>query len=359
MNRPLRFVIVGSGWRAMFYVRIARRYPEQFQLLHMLCRSEEKAQEMRTLYQIPATASEEECEAAAPDFVVTVISKGVLYEAAMHWAWKGIPVLCETPAGIGIDQLKELWTLHTGGSIRIQIAEQYHRYPMIAAGLQAIAEGKLGDPNVAYLSAAHDHHAASLLRHMLALQPGPVRLQGKRYAFPVTETDSRAGAITDGRVKQGDRTVVTLEYAGGKVGFYDFSGVQYHSFIRARHVNVQGSKGEWNDTVLRYVNADHLPEEERLLPWLSQKYAPLHTEELQRQSAGWNPFLTLDQAQDEYAVATMLYDLRAWLEKGTEVYPLAEALEDAYTRLLMRQAAAHPETWVVSEPMPWHVPTEQ
>ena len=179
MNGPLRFVIVGSGWRAMFYVRIARRYPEQFQLLHMLCRSEEKAQEMRALYQIPATASEAECEAAAPDFVVTVISKGVLYEAAMHWARKGFPVLCETPAGIRIDQLKELWTLHTGGGIRIQIAEQYHRYPVIAAGLQAIAEGKMGDPSVAYLSAAHDHHAA--LRHASAGETLRISCDGNRF----------------------------------------------------------------------------------------------------------------------------------------------------------------------------------
>ena len=30
--KPLSFVIVGSGWRAMFYVRIAQRYPQCFKL---------------------------------------------------------------------------------------------------------------------------------------------------------------------------------------------------------------------------------------------------------------------------------------------------------------------------------------
>ena len=39
-----RFVIVGTGWRAMYYVRIARALPDVFELCTMLSRSEEKAE---------------------------------------------------------------------------------------------------------------------------------------------------------------------------------------------------------------------------------------------------------------------------------------------------------------------------
>ena len=40
----LRFVVVGSGWRSLFYWRIAQALPERFELCAMLCRTEEKAE---------------------------------------------------------------------------------------------------------------------------------------------------------------------------------------------------------------------------------------------------------------------------------------------------------------------------
>ena len=42
----LRFIVVGSGWRSLFYWRIAQALPERFELCAMLCRTEEKAEKM-------------------------------------------------------------------------------------------------------------------------------------------------------------------------------------------------------------------------------------------------------------------------------------------------------------------------
>lgn len=41
----LKYLIVGSGYRARFYARIARTYPDLFSAVY-LCRSEEKARLM-------------------------------------------------------------------------------------------------------------------------------------------------------------------------------------------------------------------------------------------------------------------------------------------------------------------------
>ena len=145
-----------------------------------------------------------------------------------------------------------------------------------------------------HLSMAHDYHGVSLIRRML--QPHtPMKLKlecmsGMQYKFPVTETDSRFGVITDGSVKEFPRTVITMQFAGNKVAFYDFSGVQYHSFIRSRHVNVQGRDGEWNDTMLRYLDENGQPVAEKLREWLNPKYACLDTEQLKVQSSEWKPF---------------------------------------------------------------------
>ncbi len=352
-KRPLRFMIVGSGWRAMFYVRIAERYPELFRLTAVVCRSREK-EEMLRQQGIFAVTTPEEGEKTRPDFVVVAVTKTFICQVTEEWALRGFPVLCETPAGMNTEELGRLWQLKQERGARIQVAEQYHRYPVIRAGLEAVRQGKLGEPCGVRLSVAHDYHGVSLIRRMLGGGLEPVKMWGSRYRFSVTETDSRNGPVTDGRVTEKERTCITMEFASGKAAFYDFSGVQYHSFIRSRHVNVQGRDGEWNDTMLRYLGENYVPVEERLLPLLPERYRELETRGLRERGAVWDPVLHLEEAQDEYAIASMMFDMGEYLDTGREVYPLAEALEDAYLWLLMERAVKRLGVFVSSEPMPWH-----
>ena len=355
--KPLSFVIIGSGYRAVFWSKVAKRYPEQFILKYMYCRTKEKAERIAAEHDIPTTSSIEEIEAVKPDFVVVAVSKDSICAVTKEWAQKGYPVLCETPAAMTVEELKELWFLTQNGA-KIQVAEQYHRYPIMLAGLNAIAERKLGDPYAVRLSVAHDYHGVSLVRRMLQpTHPEKLRLdhvEGQKYTFTVRETDSRYGAIKDGSVKERERSIVTMQFAGGTVAFYDFSGVQYRSFIRSRHVNVQGQDGEWNDVWLRYVDEDFEPVTEKVLPWLNPKYEFLNTSQLLQESYEWTGAMELTTMQEEYAVASMMCDMRAYIEDGLEVYPMAEALEDAYVFLLMEKAYHQPGKPVYPENMPWH-----
>ena len=358
--RPLSFVIVGSGWRAMFYVRIALRYPQCFRLCYLLCRTKEKAEYIRREYGIPVTTEAKTCEEVRPDFVVVAVDRASKFAATKQWLEKGFAVLSETPAAETADDLEDLWTLCQKGA-RLQIAEQYIRYPLIAAGLRAIERGLLGDPYAVELSLAHDYHAVSLIRHMLrcasnaADRPFPaIKLCGKAYDFPVEETGSRCGSITDGSVKQRRRTRVTLEFDSGKAAFYDFDSVQYHSKIRARHINVQGQRGEWNDTVLRYTDASHHPVREELKVWLDPSYEILRTRQLLEMSRIWKPEVHMEPLQDEYAIATLMLDMRAFLDQGREGYPLSDALEDTYIWLLMDEAVKRPGQVITSQSCAWH-----
>ena len=355
-TKPLTFIIVGSGWRSLFYARIAKKYPEQFQLKYMLCRSQEKADKMATEHGIPTTTSIDACEEAKPDFVVIAVSKNSICAETIKWAKKGFAVFCETPAAGTLEELKELWDLVQKGA-KIQIAEQYHRYPSMAAGLEEIKSGKLHEPYAVSLSMAHDYHGVSLIRRMLQPDnPTSLRLEylwGEQYTFDVTETDSRYGDITDGRVKRSSRSVITMGFAGGKMAFYDFDGTLYHSYIRTRHVNVQGRDGEWNDTFIKYVDNNHLPQTEGLKSLLRPEYTCLETATLREQSKLWQPTVIMDEEQDEYAIATMMLDMREYIETGKEVYPMAEALEDAYVYLLMQEAVQNPGKRILPQKMPW------
>ena len=358
--KPVSFVIVGSGWRAMFYVRAALRYPQCFKLCCLLCRTKEKAACIHREYGIPVTTEVQACEDTCPDFVVVAVDRASKFQVTKQWLEKGCAVLSETPAAETVDELEELWALHQRGA-RLQIAEQYIRYPLIASGLRAIERGLLGDPYAVELSLAHDYHAASLIRHMLrcgldtAGRPFPaMKLCGKTYEFPVEETASRYGSIMDGSVKQRRRARVTLEFDNGKAAFYDFDNVQYHSAIRTRHINEQGQQGEWNDTVLRYVDASHRPVREELKAWLDPSYKVLQTRRLLELSRTWNPEVHMEDIQDEYAVAALMLDMGAFINHGREGYPISEALEDAYTWLLMDKAAEHPGQTIISQPRTWH-----
>ena len=98
--------------------------------------------------------------------VVVAVSRPSLVTETKKWVQMGYPVLCETPAADTVEDLKELWEMVQNGA-KLQIAEQYHRYPILAAGLKAIADGKLADPYAVRLSMAHDYHGYSLIRRML------------------------------------------------------------------------------------------------------------------------------------------------------------------------------------------------
>ena len=120
--KPLSFVIVGSGWRAMFYVRIALRYPQCFKLCYLLCRTPEKAERIHREYGIPVTTEARLCEDARPDFVVVAVDRSSKLEVTKRWLGKGFAVLSETPAALTVDELEELWALRQNGA-RLQIAE--------------------------------------------------------------------------------------------------------------------------------------------------------------------------------------------------------------------------------------------
>ena len=347
----LSYLIVGSGYRAKFYARIAKTYPALFSAL-FLCRSEEKAALMQYETGVPAVCSTEEAAAFRPDFIVIAVNKTSITDVSIEWVNRGYPVLMETPAGMTREQLLQLWNL-SQNSARIAVAEQYHRYPDMIAGLQAVSEGRIGTPCSAYLSLAHDYHGMSLLRRMLLTEGESYSIRGERTMYPVTETDSRTGPLPGNPVRERARDLVWVSFDSGKKALYDFSGVQYHSFIRSRHVLVRGDRGEWCDAVLYCLDNRGQPVREELRPVIPERYRELDTALLRDARRVPRAGLSMDNLQDEFAMASMRYDMKDFLENGTEVYPLREALEDAYFRILMEEALAEPWKEVRAGKMPW------
>lgn len=277
----LRFIVVGSGWRSLFYWRIAQALPERFELCAMLCRTEEKAEKMHREYGVPVSTSAEQCAALHPDLVVVAVNKASIAAVSTEWLARGFAVLSETPAALEEEALRALWQLHRQGA-KLQVAEQYWLYPTLAKRLAAVHSGALVEK--------------TLQQH-------------------------------------------TLEFAGGGTAFLDFNGVQYHSYLRSTHTSVQGERGEVFDDTLRCLDAAGEPVCRLLTPLPD----PLAAAAAQ---AGLN--------EDETAIACFLDRMQGYLAGGAEVYPLADALQDAYLALLMERALAAPGQPVESTPQPWN-----
>ena len=343
----LSFLIVGSGYRSEYYVRTALTHPDLFSAM-VLCRSEEKAQHMRSLG-VSAVTQEADALAFHPDAVLIAVDRDHVASCAMHWASLGFPVITETPVGAGMDDLNALWNMHLQGA-RIVCCEQYIRHPILQSGLQAVRQGLIGKPQSAYLSLVHDYHGASVLRHLLDTGGEGYVMQGIAMTAPMLESDSRYGAIYSGTEKDQTRRMLLIRYDSGKTAIYDFCPVQYRTYLYSRHLTLRGSRGEWTDRVLLHPGADGDFARTHLMPSIPEKYRCLDTQSLRELRKTWTSELFLDTLWDEYAIGTFLLDMRDYLDGGPEPYPLWEALDDAAFWLLSEKTGEHP---VTAGRMPW------
>ena len=89
----IRFGVLGSGYRASLYFRIAKALPEQFEICMVLCHSEESACRVKEKFDFPVTCKDEDMINSNPDFVVSAVTKTLMCDTVEKWLNNGIPVL--------------------------------------------------------------------------------------------------------------------------------------------------------------------------------------------------------------------------------------------------------------------------
>ena len=364
-----RFIIVGSGWRSLFYVRIAKALPEVFELGAMLCRTDEKAERMASENGIYTTTSIEECREMKPDFVVVAVNKASIAKVSKEWMDYGFTVLCETPAAVDLDTLNELWQAHLAGG-RLIVAEQYQYDGLYQAQLKVLERGILGEPSFLNISLAHEYHGASLMRaYLKESYAADFTVAAKTYTFLTAETLNRYEKITDGRIAQKKRTVATYEFADGKVAVYEFDSEQYRSPIRNNYVKLQGVRGEMKDEKFYWLDEKNEPvkaelvSETRLFTRDSEnpnlkvgqecRQIRLVHADGKEEVVFQTPFEGCDMSTEEMAIAGLMqqaaeYDFE-WAEQE-----LRNALQDVYMALLMEEAVKSGEV-AASQVQSWQV----
>jgi predicted dehydrogenase len=149
--KPIEFAIVGAGWRAEFFLRIARALPDRFKIVGMSVRDAGKGASVEAAWNVPTYRDIDGLSAKRkPAFVLVSVPQPVAPGIITDLAARNIPVLTETPPAPSREGLLDLWKLVEGGA-KIQVAEQYICQPLHAARLALVNSGKLGKAGFAHV----------------------------------------------------------------------------------------------------------------------------------------------------------------------------------------------------------------
>lgn len=345
-----KFVLVGSGWRANYYMRIARALPEVFELSAIFCRSEERAQKVAEESGFYTTCSMDECIELKPDFVVVSVKKTEGANTARKWMDKGFVVIQETPLGLDLETLRNFLDRSKKGQ-RIVVAEQYTRYPSIRAILNVLDKRLIGDVSCLNLSVAHEYHGASIMRAIMGIKAdAEYTVRAKTYEFPVIETLTRYDSFDDGRSTLKKRTLATVEFDNGKLCIYDFDSEQYRSPIRKNTIKVQGLSGELIDNTCYYLDQECKPhvsliEQNEYIVETSnenpnlKRFIEMGNISFEGQKV-YEPYFGLCQlSEDETAIAKLMAETGEYSRGNADSpYSIEDAIADARFAYILGQA---------------------
>jgi predicted dehydrogenase len=348
---PVRFAIIGAGWRAEFYLRIAAALPERFRVTGVLTRDPPRAARVGAGWDVPVRASLKEALAERPVFVVLCVPRAASPGLLRELAGRRVPVLAETPPAEDLDALRGLLDL-AGSGARIQVAEQYQFQPFHAARLAVVRSGALGSVSQVQVSVAHDYHGIDLLRRYLDVGFADVTITARRFDSHIVEGPGRDGPPSGERVVPSEQVLAWLDF-GDRLGVHDFTDDQYFSWIRSPRLLIRGDRGEINGTTVRRLVDEATPVTVELTRRDTGHDGNLEGLHHAGITAGdeWvyrNPFSPARLADDEIAVATCLARMADYIAGGPGFCSLAEGAWDHELTLRMGEAVASGQPVAVS-----------
>jgi hypothetical protein len=341
MSTPVVFGLVGGAWRAEFFFRIARALPGRFRVAGCFAPSEATRTRVKAEWDIPVFDNIDGLLKEKPEFVVTSVPWAASEPLLVELSSKNMPVLAETPPAADLEGLTRLWQ-SLPAHARVQVAEQYAFQPLHAARLTFVRAGKLGEISQVQVSVAHGYHGISLIRKFLDISYENVVVRAFEFKSPLIAGPNRDGPPVEDKTIESLQNIAHLQF-GSKLAIFDFTPDQYFSWIRSQRLLVRGERGEINNLEGAYLNGFRTLVKIRFERSDAGQMGNLEGYYHQGYAAGgenWyqNPFTPGRLSDDEIAVATCLESMRTYLETGKSFYSLAEASQDHYLSLLIKEA---------------------
>lgn len=247
----MKAILFGTGWRAMFYVRIAAALPGLLSIGAVYTRHQERLALISAMG-LCAAHDMDEALSHEHDIVIVASGKEGFLETVRLLRSRGENVLCET-SFLPFSDEDNMSLLPMDGAV----AEQYAYTPLFSSVIAAL--DLIGEADQLYLSGLHNHHAASIARRILHLGDSlPDKIQSCDFGSSVTATGGRGGLTREGKEEQYVRKVRILDF-GGKLFINDFSSNQYHSYLFGKRIEVRGRHGIITQEGVSLVNGTQWP----------------------------------------------------------------------------------------------------
>ncbi len=343
-SEPVRFAIIGTGYRAGLYLSIAATLPDRLGVTAVVSRDPAQGRQRVGRWNVPVVGSIADLVGPnRPEFVITCVTAAANPEMIGEAVQAGIPVLAETPPAPDLEGLRSLWAT-VGGSGLVQVAEQYSRQPMNVARLAAVRRGMIGEPTSAQLSMTQLYHAVSLLRGALGVEAEEAEVRAVEFIAPLANPLTRAGWTGDDSPHPATTTIATIDF-GGRSALYDFTDGQTRNPLRATRFLIRGTRGELNgESITRLTDPDVVVRTPILRRQTGQQddfeIADLDQISIDGDVVYRNPYYGARLSDEEISIATIVADMGRWVRgEGEAPYPLAAASYDHAVGLAIQEAA--------------------
>lgn len=318
----INYAVIGSGWRAEFYLRIAKLVPEVFCVTAMCVRNDEKAKYFENKYGVKTFRTVEETLKEKSDFAVVCINKQDIAQMALEVADRGTFVLCETPIMLPKNEGKHNYD-------KIQVAEQFHLKGTFAAIKKIIDEGIIGNISSIDVSCCHDYHAVSLVRFFLGDGVEPEKMCQYTFDDKVLKTHGRNGELVEKEITTGTRIIRMYKFGNVSV-LYNHSKEQYFSPIRKNRFIIRGTRGEIEDNTVRYFNENNQFVQSEIKHEMCGNLDGFFNNKItfENRVLYEYPYNSSRLSEEETAIAACLTGMKEYIESGKEMYSFDRAYKD-------------------------------
>lgn len=317
----MKAVLIGTGWRSRFYLRISEHLPSLLEIVSVYSSSLERAEKLRK-EGWRCFSSLDDALGLTHDAVIVATARDAFFHIAKELGRRGEFILSETsflPLSEG--QLKELSMLEGA------VMEQYPYDPIYAACIKA--SESIGDIDQLLTSGLHNHHAAAMARVILSLEDEePEEVLFFDHPSVILQTGARDTMIINGSKEHYERKLRILKFKSS-IFINDFSSNQYHNYLLEKKLEIRGDLGVVTLDGLKRVNAEGYPV---FIPFLVHRDTSTWNSNmtishitLGSDNIYTNPFYPLNLNDDEIGIATIIKNI----EEGKEYRKIKDGIADA------------------------------